>query len=335
MDASVDFVMPKLGLTMVEGTVARWNTEPGRPFGPGDVLVVVETDKIAYEVEAPAAGIFREVLVAEGTAVPVGTPIGRWDLGDLAAAPAPGQRIVATPHARRLAREAGIDLGLLTGSGPGARIKGIDVSAAMAARRPPAAAAQQQAPSPARQLRSAPLRAATVQAAVEVDVTRLIAINEEIVRAMPALGAGLSHYVALATARLSTTATLIGLVEGPAEAPALVDPAACRTLSDVIAATRRQAGETPPAAATRIWIATARAGISWVATGPPAGWDAALWIGAVHRSFRPDADGRPRLVALTDLVLEAHMPPADAAAAQNLLLGIRAALQQPLHLLVT
>ena len=65
MDASVDFVMPKLGLTMVEGTVARWNTEPGRPFGPGDVLVVVETDKIAYEVEAPAAGIFREILVAE------------------------------------------------------------------------------------------------------------------------------------------------------------------------------------------------------------------------------------------------------------------------------
>src|ERR1700681_3359710 len=98
MDASADFVMPKLGLTMVEGTVARWNTEPGRPFGPGDVLVVVETDKIAYEVEAPPAGIFREILVAEGTAVPVGTPIGRWDLGDLVAAPATtapsGRRIV-------------------------------------------------------------------------------------------------------------------------------------------------------------------------------------------------------------------------------------------------
>src|SRR5438045_6212179 len=77
---TTDFVMPKLGLTMTEGTVARWGIAPGSRFEPGDIIVVVETDEIAYEVEAPAPGILQEVLVAEGSAVPVGTPIGRWDV---------------------------------------------------------------------------------------------------------------------------------------------------------------------------------------------------------------------------------------------------------------
>ena len=75
--------MPKLGLTMTEGTIARWDVAPGGRFATGDIIVVVETDKIAYDVEAPAPGILQEVLVAEGSAVPVGTPIGRWDVGDI------------------------------------------------------------------------------------------------------------------------------------------------------------------------------------------------------------------------------------------------------------
>ncbi len=304
--------------------------------------MVVETDKIAYEVEAPAAGVFREILVAEGTAVPVGTPIGRWDLGGAAvpATPAPGQRIVATPYARRLARDAGIDLALLKGSGPGGRIKGIDVSGTMAVRRATGEAVEQaprvQPPSPARKAPAAPLHAAAVQAAVEVDVTRLLAINDEIVAAMPAVGASLSHYVLLATARLSTEGALLGFVGASDDGPALIKPAACRTLSEAVAATsRRSAIETMATATSRIWIETARDHISWVASSPPAGWDAALWIGSVRHGFRPDVDGGPRLAALVDIVLEARAPPADAAAVQDLLLGIRAALEQPLHLLVT
>src|SRR5215469_12419092 len=80
--ATTDFVMPKLGLTMTEGTVARWDVSPGGRFKSGDIIVVVETDKIAYDVEAPASGVLEEVLVAAGNVVPVGAPIGRWDIGD-------------------------------------------------------------------------------------------------------------------------------------------------------------------------------------------------------------------------------------------------------------
>src|SRR5580704_12803259 len=81
--ATTDFVMPKLGLTMTEGTIARWDVAPGKNFAQGDIILVVETDKIAYDVEAPAPGVLQEVLVAAGSAVPVGTPIGRWDVGDI------------------------------------------------------------------------------------------------------------------------------------------------------------------------------------------------------------------------------------------------------------
>ena len=81
--ATTDFVMPKLGLTMTEGTIARWDVAPGKTFAQGDIILVVETDKIAYDVEAPAPGVLQEVLVSAGSAVPVGTPIGRWDVGDI------------------------------------------------------------------------------------------------------------------------------------------------------------------------------------------------------------------------------------------------------------
>ena len=81
--ATTDFFMPKLGLTMTEGTIARWDVAPGKNFAQGDIILVVETDKIAYDVEAPAPGVLQEVLVAAGSAVPVGTPIGRWDVGDI------------------------------------------------------------------------------------------------------------------------------------------------------------------------------------------------------------------------------------------------------------
>src|SRR5215471_18675680 len=157
---TTDFVMPKLGLTMTEGTIARWDVAPGKSFAQGDIILVVETDKIAYDVEAPAPGVLQEVLVAAGSAVPVGTPIGRWDVGDIkvsldapdiapgaeaepaaapAAAKAPqpaapatprraeGARALATPYARRLARQAGIDWRDHEGSGPRGRIKAADV----------------------------------------------------------------------------------------------------------------------------------------------------------------------------------------------------------------
>ena len=229
--ATTDFVMPKLGLTMTEGTIARWDVAPGKSFARGDIILVVETDKIAYDVEAPAPGVLQEVLVAAGNAVPVGTPIGRWDVGDIkvsldapdvAAAAEPvarraaqlsveaqppavpaaqsqaradGSRTLATPYARRLARQAGIDLRGLDGSGPRGRIKAADVERAIAAK----GAAPQPSVVPAPAEAS---RAATFSAGVDIDITALLALTEQINGDLPDLHAELAHFVALAAAKV-------------------------------------------------------------------------------------------------------------------------------------
>ena len=68
-------IMPKLGLTMEEGTVVEWKVAAGDQVNAGDILCVIETDKITNEIEAKAAGIVKEILVAEGDTVPVQTVI--------------------------------------------------------------------------------------------------------------------------------------------------------------------------------------------------------------------------------------------------------------------
>ncbi|MBK3803749.1 2-oxo acid dehydrogenase subunit E2, partial [Azospirillum brasilense] len=84
-----ELVMPKLGLTMTEGVLAEWRVSPGQPFRSGDVLLVVETDKIASEVEADSDGVLIETTIPAGETVAVGTPIARWSADGAGAAPAP------------------------------------------------------------------------------------------------------------------------------------------------------------------------------------------------------------------------------------------------------
>jgi pyruvate/2-oxoglutarate dehydrogenase complex dihydrolipoamide acyltransferase (E2) component len=108
--------MPKLGLTMTEGRVARWAVAVGERFAKGDCVVEIETDKIVNEVEAPSGGTMLLHLAAAGDDVAVGTVIGRWQLDHAATPPAASvdARIIATPYARRLARRrrcAGRDRG--------------------------------------------------------------------------------------------------------------------------------------------------------------------------------------------------------------------------------
>lgn len=167
---SIDLVMPKLGLTMTEGLIQEWSVKPGAAFRAGTVLLVVETEKIANEVEAVADGVLDAVLVAAGDTVPCGTAIAKWTPSGAYTAPAPsaaatptadevsqilppppavsvavaparapGQRIVSTPYARKLARQMNVDLASVAGTGPRGRIKGPDVKAASA--RPVTAAA--------------------------------------------------------------------------------------------------------------------------------------------------------------------------------------------------
>ena len=101
-----DFIMPKLGLTMEEGTVVRWLAAEGDQVAAGEVILEVQTDKVTVEVEAPAEGVLGELQVREGETVPIGTVLAR--IGNPQEASAERPRI--TPLARRVAAEEGIDL---------------------------------------------------------------------------------------------------------------------------------------------------------------------------------------------------------------------------------
>ena len=139
---AVDIIMPRLGLTMEEGTIVRWHAAAGDPVAQGQVLLEVETDKVTVEVETPAAGVIESVLVNEGQKVLVGTLLGRIAAGDEilrsvqndsaptgeAAAP-PRSRV--SPLAQRMAKHAGLDVASLAPDGPGGRITAGDVKAAL------------------------------------------------------------------------------------------------------------------------------------------------------------------------------------------------------------
>jgi pyruvate dehydrogenase E2 component (dihydrolipoamide acetyltransferase) len=362
--ATTDFVMPKLGLTMTEGTVARWDVAPGSRFAAGDVILIVETDKIAYDVEAPAAGILQEVLVAAGNAVPVGTPIGRWDVGDIkvsldaaamtargaspATAPAAveaqaaapkgeGARILATPFARRLAGQSGIDLRKLNGTGPRGRIKAADVERAMehgmGAGRSTGAASSRAAVDVA--------RTAVHSAGAEIDVTALLALNAQIKAGLPDLHADPAHYIVLAAAKATDVfrqPPVIGLAAGwenEARTVSVFAGADCRTLGGVVAqATSSAASSSVPLRGT-LWIESALPGISFLAADPPDSWSAALHVGAVRETFRPDAAGRPVRAALMNVVLTSRAADLDPRSAQRLLQRIRHLLETPLLLLAS
>ncbi|PPF78464.1 dihydrolipoamide acetyltransferase family protein [Pseudoclavibacter sp. Z016] len=156
----INILMPRLSDTMQEGAIAAWHKQPGDAVAVGDLLVEVETDKATMEYEAYDAGVLRDILVAEGEVATIGTVIARLDDGneDAAAASADaqalevasevasqadhqgtaGQRLFATPLARRLAREHEIDLSGVLGSGPGGRIVRADIEDARARQASPA-----------------------------------------------------------------------------------------------------------------------------------------------------------------------------------------------------
>ena len=153
-----EVILPKLGQTMEEGTIVEWLKQEGEPVQRGEVLFMVETDKATLEVEATARGFLRKILVPTGQTVSVLTVVAlvtktpdedisaykprfevpgfRFQVAE-AAQPTtfkpetvkPETRIFASPRARRLAREKGVDLALVTGTGPNGRIVERDVLA--------------------------------------------------------------------------------------------------------------------------------------------------------------------------------------------------------------
>jgi pyruvate dehydrogenase E2 component (dihydrolipoamide acetyltransferase) len=123
-----EVVMPRLSDSMEEGTIVRWLKQEGEEVSRGEALAEVETDKATVTFEADADGTLR-ILVGEGETVPIGRLIAQ--IGEVAApAREANGRAKASPLARRVARESGVDLSQVTGSGPGGRIVKSDVTAA-------------------------------------------------------------------------------------------------------------------------------------------------------------------------------------------------------------
>ncbi len=177
----IEILMPALSPTMEEGTLAKWLVKEGDSVASGDILAEIETDKATMEFEAVDEGTIGKILVADGTeGVKVNTPIAVLleegesvdDIGNIPAAapaedaPAPiaptatasagakltptpqttsGPRIFASPLARRIAADKGLDLTQITGSGPHGRIVKADVTGAA----PVATAPKAQATAPA------------------------------------------------------------------------------------------------------------------------------------------------------------------------------------------
>jgi pyruvate/2-oxoglutarate dehydrogenase complex dihydrolipoamide acyltransferase (E2) component len=175
---AVEVLIPKLGLTMEYGLIEEWLVAPGTAVKPGDPLLRLATDKVDVEVEAEGSGLFHPVVesgaelppgaligwllevgealpgapsgtpapdgtpAATGAPAPAGTPAATGTPAEAAAPtaadPARNGRLFSSPNARRVARERGIDVTLLTGTGPGGRIVTADVLDAATAPATPA-----------------------------------------------------------------------------------------------------------------------------------------------------------------------------------------------------
>ena len=165
-----EILMPALSPTMEEGTLAKWHVKEGDKVSSGDIMAEIETDKATMEFEAVDEGVMGKILIAEGTegvkvndviailledgesaddiaatpaAEPAAQPAATAEAApaggsDKVAPPAPaapvkdGNRVFATPLARRIAADKGLDLAAIAGSGPYGRIVKADVESATA-----------------------------------------------------------------------------------------------------------------------------------------------------------------------------------------------------------
>jgi pyruvate dehydrogenase E2 component (dihydrolipoamide acetyltransferase) len=164
----MQIIMPKLGLTMTHGTITEWLKAPGNAVKAEEALCAYETEKVTLELSAPEDGVLVEILASAGATVPAGAAVCEFVTGDEGRttndrqqgtgdrsqesasgsqlpASTPAERAVqlpasgplnATPKARVLARELGVDLTGIAGSGPDGRVQARDVEVAHAAVQP-------------------------------------------------------------------------------------------------------------------------------------------------------------------------------------------------------
>ncbi len=158
-----EIVLPQWGMEMQDGTIVRWLKQEGDPVAEGEPIVEVETAKLQTELESTASGVLSRIVAQEGEIVPIrGVLCVIAEPGEEVAPPAapasaspePAPRaapasngagalgVQVVPAARRLARERGLDLAQVRGSGPGGRIVPADVEAALQAPAAPAVGSQ-------------------------------------------------------------------------------------------------------------------------------------------------------------------------------------------------
>lgn len=153
-----EIVMPRMGLTMETGTIVRWLKHEGEQIAAGEPLLEIETDKSSVEIEALETGKLHQIVASEGTEVPVGAVIAYFLKPGEEAGPAPASpavvsagsaivsvaaqqpaalesaapvvvaKVKASPAARRLARNLGVDLAAVRGSGPDGRVVAWNVA---------------------------------------------------------------------------------------------------------------------------------------------------------------------------------------------------------------
>jgi pyruvate dehydrogenase E2 component (dihydrolipoamide acetyltransferase) len=169
---AVDIVMPQMGESIFEGTITKWLKKPGDKVERDEPLFEISTDKVDAEIPSPSAGVLKEIKVGEGQTVPIQTVVGVIDAAGSAAsvpppapapAPAPSkapvpapaapsaakpvatpttaaavppaspsERIHSSPLVRRMAKEHGVDLASIPGTGAGGRITKQDIQAVIA-----------------------------------------------------------------------------------------------------------------------------------------------------------------------------------------------------------
>lgn len=225
---ATNIVMPQMGYDMREGTVVRWHKKEGETVARGDVLAEIETDKAIVEFEAYTNGVLGKIMAAAGVVVPVGEliavitapgesvpdnlPVAKEEPAVAAASAAPKVaetpdvaavasqgEVRASPIARRLARERGVNLGDIIGSGPGGRIVEKDVLEYTPSETSAAVSASSVSPKPAptlvelSRMRQAIARvtadskreAPHFYVTAEVDMTRAMNLRRDINEAIP------------------------------------------------------------------------------------------------------------------------------------------------------
>ncbi len=398
----LDLLMPKLGLTMSEGILLEWKAAPGDSVKKGQILFVVETDKAATDIEAQDAGVLAEQLVGEGETVAVGAVVGRLSGGDatpakpdrhegkeaekipnqskasqglktlaeqhLASRRSTSSRILATPLARRIARETGVALDRLDGSGPRGRIKAVDVRRAKEfGGGMPAASAGPRRVKPSPTQAAMAKRLATVKHGVphfylacEVEISALLELRETLNADGGQARLTLNHFILASVGRALRDMPGINRVwaddafasfdESDVSMAVETDKglfvpvvrgAGSSSIDEIagqarVLARKAHAGELSLAEMDGGAIAVSNAGmhdVTWLTPIINPGQSAIIGVGSVREIFRPDKEGAPALRREMGLVFSGDHRVHTGVEGLAFLNSVKGYLQNPLRLL--